>query len=81
MRLVWAEYQKRVFLLSNLPVEMPVDHLIEFSDLMPDRLEMKLIKTGDLPLTAMGLEKMWPDLGLSAKNTLLSNYPIWPHKR
>jgi hypothetical protein len=63
LRLVWAEYQKRVFLLSNLPVEMPVDHLIEFSDLMPDRLEMELIKTGDLPLTAMGLEKMRPDLG------------------
>ena len=37
LRLVWAEYQKRVFLLSNLPVEMPVDHLIEFNGLMPDR--------------------------------------------
>ena len=65
LRLVWAEYQKRVFLLSNLPVEMLVDHLIEFSDLMPDRLEMKLIKTGVLPLIAMGLENMRPDLGLS----------------
>jgi hypothetical protein len=63
LRLVWAKYQKRVFLLSNLPVEMPVDHLIEFNDLMPDRLEMELIKTGDLPLTPLGLEKMRPDLG------------------
>ena len=54
---------KRVFLLSNLPVEMPVDHLIEFNDLMPDRLEMELIRTGDLPLTPPGLEKMRPDLG------------------
>ncbi|MDA9940179.1 hypothetical protein N9C37_06905, partial [Planktomarina temperata] len=63
LRLVWADYQKRVFLLSNLPVEMPVDHLIEFNDLMPDRLEMELIKTGDLPLTPPGLEKMRPDLG------------------
>jgi hypothetical protein len=63
LRLVWAEYQKRVFLLSNLPVEMPVDHLIEFNDLMPDKLEMELIKTGDLPLTPLGLEKMRPDLG------------------
>jgi len=63
LRLVWADYQKRVFLLSNLPVEMPVDHLIEFNDLMPDRLEMELIKTGDLPLTPLGLEKMRPDLG------------------
>jgi hypothetical protein len=65
LRLVWADYQKRVFLLSNLPVEMPVDHLIELNDLMPDRLEMELIKTGDLPLTPLGLEKMRPDLGLS----------------
>ena len=65
LRLVWAEYQKRVFLLSNLPVEMPVDHLIEFNDLMPDKLEMELIKTGDLPLTPLGLEKMRPDFELS----------------
>ena len=42
---------------------MPVDHLIEFNDLMPDRLEMELINTGDLPLTAMGLEKVRHDLG------------------
>ena len=65
LRLVWADYQKRVFLLSNLPVEMPVDHLIEFNDLMPDRLEMELIRTGDLPLTPFGLEKMRPDLEMS----------------
>ena len=63
LRLVWADYQKRVFLLSNLSVEMPVDHLIEFNDLMPDRLEMELIRKGDLPLTPLGLEKMRPDLG------------------
>ena len=63
LRLVRADYQKRVFLLSNLPVEMPVDHLIEFNDLMPDRLEMELINKGDLPLTPLGLEKMRPDLG------------------
>ena len=65
LRLVWADYQKRVFLLSNLPVEMPVDHLIEFNNLMPDRLEMELIKTGDLPLTLLGLEKMQDNFGLS----------------
>jgi hypothetical protein len=58
-----------MFLLSNLPVEIPVDHLIEFNDLMPDRLEMELINKGDLPLTALGLEKMRPDLGLSQEAT------------
>ena len=65
LRLVWADYQKRVFLLSNLPVEMPVDHLIEFNDLMPDRLEMELIRTGNLPLSPLGLEKMQDNFGLS----------------
>ena len=32
---------------------------------MPDRLEMELIKKGDLPLTPLGLEKMRPDLEMS----------------
>ena len=32
---------------------------------MPDRLEMELIRTGDLPLTPLGLEKMQDNLGLS----------------
>jgi hypothetical protein len=73
LRLVWARYQKRVFLLSNLPVEMPVDHLISYNDLMPDKLEMELIKTGNLPLTPLGLEKMRPDLGLN-KEAIKSVY-------
>ena len=65
LRLVRAEYQKRVFLLSNLPVEMPVDHLIEFDHIMPDRLEFELLKLGNLPLTPLGVEKMRSDLGLT----------------
>ena len=56
-------------MLSNLPVEMPVDHLIEFNDLMPDRLEMELIRKGDLPLTPLGLEKMRPDLGYAGASS------------
>ena len=62
LRLVHAVYQKRVFLLSNLPVEMPVDSYVQFSDLMPDRLEFELIKHGNIPLTPLGLSKMRPDL-------------------
>ena len=30
---------------------------------MPDKLEMELIKQGNIPLTPLGLEKMRPDLG------------------
>ena len=63
LRLVRADYQKRIFLLSNLPVEMPVDHLIGYNNLMPDKLEMELIKRGNIPLTPLGLEKMRPDMG------------------
>ena len=73
LRIVRADYQKRIFLLSNLPVEMPVDHLIGFSELMPDKLEMELITRGDIPLTPLGLEKMRPDLGLT-KEAIKSDY-------
>jgi hypothetical protein len=62
LRLVHAQYPKRVFLLSNLPVEVPVDRLVPFSDLMPDRLELELIRRGNIPLTPLGLLKMRPDL-------------------
>ena len=44
---------------------MPVDHLIEFNELIPDRLEMELIKKGDILLTPLGLEKRRPNLELS----------------
>ena len=73
LRLVWATYQKPVFLLSNLPVEIPVDHLIEFNDLMPDRLKLELLDKGNVPITYRGLLKMRPELGLSeeaAKKTV-----------
>lgn len=62
LRLVWTRSPKRVFLLGNLPVEMPVDRLVGFDELMPDRLERELIETGDIPLTAAGMMKMRPDL-------------------
>jgi hypothetical protein len=62
LRLVHAEYTKRVFLLSNLPVEVPVDRFVPFNELMPDRLELELIRRGNVPLTPLGLQKMRPDL-------------------
>lgn len=62
LRLVHSSYRKRVFLLSNLPVEVPVDQLLAFDDLMPDRLELELIRKGNIPLTPLGLMKMRPDL-------------------
>ncbi|WPY95633.1 hypothetical protein T8T21_05805 [Limimaricola variabilis] len=65
LRLVHSPYRKRVFLLSNLPVEVPVDQLVSFDELMPDRLELELLKKGNIPLTPLGLLKMRPDLAPS----------------
>ena len=73
LRLVHAKFQKRVFLLSNLPVEVPVDRFVPFTDLMPDRLELELIRRGNVPLTPLGLLKMRPDLAANrdtAKNLI-----------
>lgn len=62
LRLVHAKYPKRVFLLRKRPVEVPVDRLVPFTDLMPDRLELDLIRRGNVPLTPLGLLKMRPNL-------------------
>lgn len=62
LRLVHTPYVKRVFLLGNLPVEMPVDRLITMDDLMPDGLEKELLDKRNLPITELGIVKMRPDL-------------------
>lgn len=62
LRLVHTDYVKRVYLLGNLPVEIGVDKLYKFEELMPDRLEVELIRTGNIPITPLGLLKIRPDL-------------------
>lgn len=68
LRLVHAPYVKNVVLLGNLPVEMPVDQLVRFDELMPDRIEIELIRKGNVPMTPLGLLKMRPDLVSTASN-------------
>lgn len=68
LRLVHAPYVKNVVLLGNLPVEMPVDQFVRFDELMPDRLEIELIRKGNVPITPLGLLKMRPDLVSTASN-------------
>jgi hypothetical protein len=65
LRLVHNKQRKRVFILSNVPLEVPIDQLVKFDDLMPDRLEYEFLKAGNIPLTPLGLIKLRPDL---AKN-------------
>jgi len=62
LRLVYSKYVKQVFLLSNLPVEIPVDRYVKFDELLLDRLEVELIKNKNIPLSPTGLLKMRPDL-------------------
>ena len=62
LRLVYSKYVKQVFLLSNLPVEIPVDRFVKFDELLLDRLEIELIKSKNIPLSPTGLLKMRPDL-------------------
>ncbi|WP_339816908.1 hypothetical protein [uncultured Paracoccus sp.] len=66
LRLVHAPFVKNVILLGNLPVEMPVDQFVRFDELMPDRLEIELIRKGNVPLSAAGLLRMRPDLATNA---------------
>lgn len=61
LRLVHTQRPKHVYLLSNLPIEIPVDRLIGWNELMPDWSERHLVEYGNIPLTATGLIKMLPD--------------------
>lgn len=61
LRLVHNKQRKRVFILSNVPLEVPVDQLVKFDDLMPDRLEYEFLKAGNIPLSTLGLLKLRPD--------------------
>jgi hypothetical protein len=65
LRLVHNKQRKRVFILSNVPLEVPVDQLVKFDDLMPDRLEYEFLKAGNIPLSPLGLLKLRPDLASS----------------
>ena len=68
LRLVHNKQRKRVFILSNVPLEVPIDQLVKFKDLMPDRLEYEFLKAGNIPLTAVGLAKLRPDLATNREN-------------
>ena len=59
LRLVHADYPKRVFLLSNLPVEMPVDHLLAFNDLMPNTLEQALLENRHVALSPQAYSRQF----------------------
>lgn len=65
LRLVHAETIKNVYLLGNLPIEIPVNRLISWNELMLNDAERDLLKFGNVPLTARGWREMRPDLELN----------------
>ena len=66
LRLVHSPKRKAVFLLGNLPVEMPVDRLVEWNQLMPDKAERALLEKGNIALSPTGILKTRPDLAATA---------------
>jgi hypothetical protein len=65
LRLVHNRQRKRVFILSNVLLEVHMDQLVKFDDLMPDRLEYEFLKAGNIPLTPLGLQRLRPDLAIN----------------
>ncbi|HCD21322.1 MAG TPA: hypothetical protein DEQ79_07010, partial [Alphaproteobacteria bacterium] len=49
------------------PIEMPIDEVLPYNDLMPERMEAELFRAGNLPLSQLGLQIMRPDLVQSEK--------------
>ena len=71
LRLVHAKRPKSVFLLGNPPIEMPIDNLMSWAELMPNQAEIEFMEKGNIPLTPAGWLKMRPDIiknEIQAKN-------------
>lgn len=62
LRLVRSETRKIVILLANLPVEMQVDRLVQWTGMMPIEADRILDRYGFLPLTPKGLLMLLPSI-------------------
>jgi hypothetical protein len=60
LRLVRALKPKTVMLLSNLPVDIPVDQVCAWNELMPNALDRLFEKDGYIPVGATGLYLLNP---------------------
>jgi hypothetical protein len=70
LRLVWTEQTKNVYLLSNVPVGVPVDQLIQLSELIPNILVEELLEHRHLALTAASYQRQF----LGERNNLDALY-------
>lgn len=62
LRLVRSETRKIVILLANLPVEMQVDRLVQWTGMMPIEADRILDRYGFFPLSPLGLRKLLPSI-------------------
>ena len=84
LRLIHAERQKTVYILCNIPLDIPVDRLVTWEQLIPDKRLSKAIATCDaqgwdaLPLAAKALTAKFPELwdSLKAAQRWLDKKPL-----
>jgi putative DNA primase/helicase len=67
LRLVHAARPKTVFILSNLVLDVTVDRLVSWSELVPCRIETALHRAGAVPLSCGELARCFPALWSSPR--------------
>lgn len=57
---------KRIFVLSNIVLDITVDQLTTWTEIMPSRIERALVKHGAVPITATEAARVCPEFWPSA---------------
>lgn len=87
LRLVHSERRKTVYILCNIPLDIPVDEPVTWKQLIGDRRLVDALAECDkrgwdvLPLAAKELPRLFPDFWTSAKaaERWLAKNPLDPH--
>jgi hypothetical protein len=66
LRLVHRQWPAKVIVLSNLPLDVTVDQLVTWRDIIPSRLERAVARADAVPLSKAELARAHPDLWPSA---------------
>jgi hypothetical protein len=67
LRMVWSGYNKSVFILTNIPVDMPIDRLVTLDKIIPNKYVAELLEHGHIALTASSYVKACGLEGTEAK--------------
>ena len=66
LRLVHRAGPAKVIVLSSIPLDVTVDELVRWRDVIPSRLEQAMARGDALPLSKSELARVYPDLWPSA---------------